>query len=72
MTNFRENSKIFFKIEILDLLQNQKERKSQQTSIDRGITGAESLPSDQEQNNLSSTVNNAGLQSGPKVENKYP
>lgn len=51
----------------MDPLQNQKERKSQQTSIDRGITGAESLPSDQDQNNLSNTVNNSGLQSGPKV-----
>lgn len=67
MTNFRENSKNFLKTEIVDPLQNQKERKSQQTSIDRGITGAESLPSDQDQNNLSNTVNNSGLQSGPKV-----
>jgi len=67
MTNFRENSKNFLKTEIVDPLQNQKERKSQQTSIDKGITGAESLPSDQDQNNLSNTVNNSGLQSGPKV-----
>ena len=68
MTNLRENSKLKKKErEILDLLQNQKERKSQQTSTDRGITVAESLPNDQDQNNLSNTVNNAELQSVPKV-----
>ena len=68
MANLRENSKLKKKKrEILDLLQNQKERKSQQTSTDRGITVAESLTNDQDQNNLSNIVNNAELQSVPKV-----